>query len=564
MPFVGMADALVLEGKWLERYNELKEAAQQDFLRAAPTPGEHIEFVTRNNVRQHGRLIRLEADRFVVDINGKELTYRQNFLSPESLAEFFAGPYAEAKAKAKVDAEMAEERRIQAEAEAAAAREKEERAVAEEKKARQAESEGETDDATPEYVEQAQAGVGIRALFAKANAAEEDGNVNFFGFYTGMPKDDLLVLLDYYGLLGKKELGYAENPETHEIYMMQIKLRGIRRITKGGNSFDELVQAVANRVGTMKHKGGWDENNPGWFEYKTIDGVTVKMDEKDGCFIHDAPRAEEAKRAQEREQAKTFMLVERLRPQIPDINRTIRSGESRKPGEVKTITLPGGATMKMVWCPPGVFLMGNPLEESSLEELEESSLIEGEFQHPVRLTKGFWMAMTEVTQRQWQSVMDDNPADHKGNNLPVEKVCWYDCLEFCKRTGLRLPTEAEWEYACRAGTTGPYGGTGKLEDMGWYDKNSDIKTHPVGQKQPNAWGLYDMHGNVLEWCADWFGFYPNGEVTDPTGPESGVGNVTRGGCFGLSASECRSAYRGGMFSIGLHNFIGFRPVAWPD
>ena len=136
LPFVGRADDLALEGKWLERYNKLKEEAQQEFLQSAPTPGENIEFVTKNNVRQHGRLVRLDADRFVVDIHGKELTYRQSFLSPESAAEFLAGPYAEAKAKAKVEAEMAEERRVQAEAEAEAARQRAEEAAAEEKRQR--------------------------------------------------------------------------------------------------------------------------------------------------------------------------------------------------------------------------------------------------------------------------------------------------------------------------------------------------------------------------------------------------------------------------------------------
>lgn len=136
VPVSGLADDLALEGKWLERYNELKEAAQEEFLRSAPEPGENIEFVTKNNVRQHGRLVRLDADRFVVDINGKELTYRQSFLSPESAAEFLAGPYAEAKAKAKVEAEIAEERRVQAEAEAEAVRQRAEEAAAEEKRQR--------------------------------------------------------------------------------------------------------------------------------------------------------------------------------------------------------------------------------------------------------------------------------------------------------------------------------------------------------------------------------------------------------------------------------------------
>ena len=136
IPCIGFANDLILEGKWLDRFNELKEAAQQEFLQSVPAPGETIDFVTKNNVRQHGQLVRLEADRFVVNIRGKELTYRESFLSPESAAEFLAGPYAEAQARAKIEAEMEEERRIQAEAEAAAERERAEQSEREEKKMR--------------------------------------------------------------------------------------------------------------------------------------------------------------------------------------------------------------------------------------------------------------------------------------------------------------------------------------------------------------------------------------------------------------------------------------------
>ena len=123
-----------------------------------------------------------------------------------------------------------------------------------------------------------------------------------------------------------------------------------------------------------------------------------------------------------------------------------------------------------------------------------------------------------------------------------------------------MPTEAEWEYACRAGTTGAY--AGKLKDMGWYDDNSGNRTHPVGQKQPNAWGLYDMHGNVWEWCADWYGDYPGGAVTNPTGAGSGDLRVLRGGSYRNIASYCRSAARswgGPGYGSG-----GFRPVARQD
>ena len=144
-------------------------------------------------------------------------------------------------------------------------------------------------------------------------------------------------------------------------------------------------------------------------------------------------------------------------------------------------------------------------------------------------------------------------------------MSWNDCLEFCRETGLRLPTEAEWEYACRAGTTGAYGGTGRLQDMGWYADNSACDTHRVGKKQPNAWGLYDMHGNVSEWCADWYGDYPKSAVENPKGPDSGRTRVERGGnCSVIYASDCRSAIRYESDPDDRNAFLGFRPIFRQD
>lgn len=218
-----------------------------------------------------------------------------------------------------------------------------------------------------------------------------------------------------------------------------------------------------------------------------------------------------------------------------------------RPGETKTITLPGGAEMEMAWCPAGKFMMGSNNGEEDERPVNE-----------VTLTKGFWIAKTEVTQAQWKSVMGNNPSYAEGANLPVEEVSWYDCQEFCGKTGLSLPTEAEWEYACRAGSSRPHAGTG------WYSGNSEGKTHPVGQKQPNAWGLHDMHGNVSEWCADWYGDYPGGAVTDPTGAGSGANRVLRGGSCRDNASNCRSADRGRSDPGRGFGNAGFRPVARQD
>jgi formylglycine-generating enzyme required for sulfatase activity len=196
----------------------------------------------------------------------------------------------------------------------------------------------------------------------------------------------------------------------------------------------------------------------------------------------------------------------------------------------------------------GSFLMGSPPDEVGLLGFAESQV-------RVTLTKPYWLGQTEVTQAEWVAVMGNNPSQFKGERNPVEQVSYDDVLEFCRKLTAReraakrlpegyeytLPTEAQWEYACRAGTNGPYAGS--LDAMGWYRDNSGSTTHAVGGKQANAWGLHDMHGNVWEWCLDWYAGYPSGTVTDPTGAESGSIRVNRGGCWLNTADFCRSANR---------------------
>ena len=210
-------------------------------------------------------------------------------------------------------------------------------------------------------------------------------------------------------------------------------------------------------------------------------------------------------------------------------------------GDTRTITLPGGAEMEMIYCAPGSFMMGSSEDEEYRDD--------DETQHKVTLTKGFWLGKYPVTQSQWESVMGDNPFCDEGDDNPVDSVSWDDCKEFIKKINsrfnftARFPTEAEWEYACRAGNGEAYSGTGDLDEMGWYDENSEYETHPVGEKEPNDWGFYDMHGNVWEWCADWSGSYPTKAVTDPKGPTSGDLRVLRGGSWLHNAGGCRSALR---------------------
>ncbi|MCX5656031.1 MAG: formylglycine-generating enzyme family protein [Planctomycetota bacterium] len=216
-----------------------------------------------------------------------------------------------------------------------------------------------------------------------------------------------------------------------------------------------------------------------------------------------------------------------------------------------TLDLGGGATMKLVLIPAGKFMMG--------EEKDR---------HEVTLSKPFYVGVTEVTQAQYQAVMGTNPSNFKGATNPVETVSWNDATEFCKklsektRQAVRLPTEAEWEYACRAGTATAFSfgdADSALGDYAWYSANSG-STHPVGQKKPNAWGLYDMHGNVWEWCADWYADYPKGAATDPQGAASGSQRVLRGGSWGSSADSCRAAGRNGHDPDGRFNRGGFRVV----
>jgi formylglycine-generating enzyme required for sulfatase activity/tRNA A-37 threonylcarbamoyl transferase component Bud32 len=187
--------------------------------------------------------------------------------------------------------------------------------------------------------------------------------------------------------------------------------------------------------------------------------------------------------------------------------------------------------------------------------------------HKVRISRAFEMGKYQVTQAQWEGEMRSNPSKFKGANLPVEQISWSDAQEFIKKLNAkndgynyRLPTEAEWEYACRARRTGNY--AGNLDRMGWYDKNSGNTTHPVGEKKANAWGLYDMHGNVWEWCSDWYdsGYYAYSLDVDPKGPDLGKHRVRRGGGWSSNASYCRSAFRILNTPDRRFYFYGFRLV----
>lgn len=239
-------------------------------------------------------------------------------------------------------------------------------------------------------------------------------------------------------------------------------------------------------------------------------------------------------------------------------------------GECRTLTLPGGVKMEMIYVAPGSFTMGSPETEDGHEG--------DETQHRVTLTKGYWLGKYEVTQRQWESVMGENPSRFKGSDRPVEQVSWEDCQRFIAKVdaaarqqfggGARLPTEAEWEYACRAGTTTAYSWGNALNgDKANCDGNNPCgtavkgryrqETADVGSYSPNDWGFYDMHGNVYEWCNDRYGSY-GGDATNPTGAASGEDRVLRGGSWFSLARFCRSARRLGNGPGYRNYFYGFR------
>ncbi len=241
---------------------------------------------------------------------------------------------------------------------------------------------------------------------------------------------------------------------------------------------------------------------------------------------------------------------------------------------------------EQVRVPAGSFEMGSPPEEEGRFDDEEP--------HRVELTRPFYLCVRPVTQMEWQSLMGSNPAYNIGPDRPVEMVSWFDAVAFCNALsrsqhleeayrlddvrgrpgepgfsatvfwkgldcpGYRLPTEAEWEYACRANVAGAR--YGSLDAAGWYADNSGGSTQPVGMKRPNELGLYDMLGNVWEWCWDWYGTYPEGEVTDPIGPDIGFGRVDRGGAWDSAAELCRAADRDGFLPGSRHHNLGFRPA----
>jgi formylglycine-generating enzyme required for sulfatase activity len=237
----------------------------------------------------------------------------------------------------------------------------------------------------------------------------------------------------------------------------------------------------------------------------------------------------------------------------------------------KVIDLGNDVNIVVVYIPAGEFEMGSPMEEPERDK--------DEAQHHIKLTKAFYIGKFEVTQIQYRVIMNDNPSKFGGDKLPVDNVSWYDAMRFLKKLSdktnmkFRLPTEAEWEYACRAGTKTTFNtGTTLDSDLANYDASEPYadgiigkylkRTTVVGSYPPNAFGLYDMHGNVWEWCSDIYDsdYYKQTPLSDPKGPQEGKPKVIRGGAWNEYAYKCRSADRNHRWPKDTQSIIGFRVV----
>jgi formylglycine-generating enzyme required for sulfatase activity len=239
------------------------------------------------------------------------------------------------------------------------------------------------------------------------------------------------------------------------------------------------------------------------------------------------------------------MRAGQLRRGAAETLRTQPTATSARPGDTQVNPKDG---LTYVWIPPGTFTMGCSAGDTDCDGDEKPA-------HQVTISKGFWMGQTEVTQEAFQRVTGNNPSKFKGSKLPVEQVTWNQAKSYCEAVGMRLPTEAEWEYAAKSGTSGAR--YGALDDVAWYNSNSSGKTHEVGQKQANGFVLNDMLGNVWEWVSDWYGSYSAAAASDPQGAQSGTFRLLRGGSWFVNPGLVRVSNR---LKNGPENhlFFGFR------
>jgi formylglycine-generating enzyme required for sulfatase activity len=241
--------------------------------------------------------------------------------------------------------------------------------------------------------------------------------------------------------------------------------------------------------------------------------------------------------------------------------------EQPRPGVDWTVP---GLGLELVALRGGVFKMGTAKAKRDSDEAPVTEVL---------ISKPYWLGRYEVTQDEWVALMGGNPSHFQGGRRPVETVSWEEAMEFGRRLTAReqeagrlpagyaytLPTEAQWEYACRAGTGAEFAGSPRLADLGWYDENSGGQTREVGLRRANPWGLHDMHGNVREWCRDWYaGRYAGGRVTDPQGLPTGSNRVNRGGGWSSGAESCRAGQRFWNLPSARALSLGFRVALAPQ
>lgn len=272
-----------------------------------------------------------------------------------------------------------------------------------------------------------------------------------------------------------------------------------------------------------------------------------------------------------RQSARVFLALAFLaiRPAFSADSTDSATATNTPPRESHNFTIPD-LKLELLWVKAGAFTMGSPSHEPQRNKAEGP-------QTQVKISRGFWLGKTEVTQAQYKKVTGENPSHFKdsGDTHPVEHVSWTDAMAFCKKLNDRerasgrlpagyeytLPTEAQWEYAYRAGTTSEF--PDDPDAMAWHEGNSGETSHPVAQRRPNPWGFHDMAGNILEWTYDWYAPYPGGSVTDPKGPVRGYYRTGRGGSWRKELRTCRSAARSGGSEARVDYTIGFRLALAP-
>ncbi len=374
--------------------------------------------------------------------------------------------------------------------------------------------------------------------------------------------DDPECLVDFGRAIGMKQIITGSISKSGKAYAIDLKLintqgrnAGVKKTVsrRCGDGMDELSDSTRALAALIM---GRKVETPAPVKVDKPD-LIVRLQEPAKIIT---PPEETSQPEKDREPKATQVPEEILLPE--------KTGKTAPVADSKMFIGPN--YMKFTYISPGTFLMGSPEDEPGRYD--------NETQHKVTSTKGFYMQTTEVTQVQWMTVMGNNPSYFKycGDNCPVEQVSWNDAQQFIWRLNqlegaekYRLPTEAEWEYACRAGSTASsYAGRitelesgidTNLAAVAWFKGNSGNKAHPVARKEPNAWGLYDMHGNVAELCQDWYGEYASDQI-DPSGPGSGVDRIARGGAWNTTARHCRASCRGAVAPGDSGYGIGFRLV----